>query len=260
MKTFFIAGSLLIASQAQANTGCNFTLEHDLFITSQGVALQSGQQHLWQIDTNGQLWLYGQKQQTDADTTQLLIQYQSGVREQAMATVEIVSQAILLTTESISQLVTELTGKPITTNPGLQQAFAKIQQTTDNIIVRDDQTLELRGSQLAALDDAFGEEFAHAVEDLIQDSLGNIMLQMGKAMLSDQGSFEQRMEAFGQRMGQFGTQLEQRVQAKAALLEQDSETLCSNMQSLNALETTIQQRIPAMAKFDLFTDSTLQNN
>ncbi|CAM5182322.1 DUF2884 family protein [Alishewanella longhuensis] len=260
MKTLLIATSLLLASQAQANTSCNFTLEHDLLINNQVVALQTNQQDLWRIDNNGQLWLAGQKHTTDADTRQLLRQYQTGVRQQATMTVEIVSQAMLLATDALSQVVSELTGKPVTASPAIQQAFVNIQHTTDAIIVKNDDTLELKGSQLSKLDHAFGDEFSRAIEDLVQDSIGNIMLQIGKAMMSGQGSFEQRMEAFGQRMEHFGNQLEQRLQAKADLIEQDSEALCAQMQELNTLESRIQQRIPAMAQFDLFADSTLVNN
>lgn len=260
MKTLFIASGLLIASQASANSSCNFKLEHDLLINNQVVALQSNQQDLWRIDNNGQLWLAGEKQTTDADTKKLLQQYQAGVRQHATSTVEIVGQAMVLATDALSQVISELTGKPLTDYPAMQQVFTRIQDTTDSIIIRNDQTLELKGSQLSKLDQAFDDEFSNVIENLVQDSMGNIMLQMGKAMMSGQGNFEQRMEAFGQKMEHFGNQLEQSMQGKAERLEQEGEALCAEMQHLNALESSIQQRIPAMAKFDLFANSALVNN
>jgi len=260
MKTLFIATSLLISSQANANTSCNLTLEHDLLINQQLVTLQSNQQDIWRIDTTGQLWLADKKHTTDTDTQQLLAQYQHGVRNQATATVEIVSQAMLLATEALSHVVTELTGKPLTANPEMQQALNRIKETTDSLIIRGDSTLELKGSQLSKLDQAFDDEFSQTIENLVQDSMGNILMQMGKAMMSGQGNVEQRMETFGQKMTHFGNQLEQRLQAKAKQLEQDSDALCVELQHLNTLENDIQQRIPAMAQFDLFADSTLVRN
>lgn len=260
MKTLLIASSLVLASQANANTSCNFQLEHDLLINRHEVVLQTAQQDLWRIDSKGQLWLEGKKHATDAETQQLLQQYQAGVRQQANATVDIVAQGLQLATEALTQVVTELTDKPLTAHPTMQQAFAKIQQTTDSIIIRRDNTLQLKGSKLSQLDQAFDAEFANAIERLVQDSIGNIMLQVGKAMTSSEGSFEQRMEAFGQRMEQFGERLEASLQAKAELIEQRGEALCTEMQTLNTLENTLQQRIPAMAKFDLFTDSAIANH
>lgn len=259
MKTLLIASSLVLISQVNAHTSCNFQLEHDLLIDRHEVVLQKDQQDLWRIDSQGQLWLEGKKHATDQDTQQLLQQYQAGVRQQANATVDIVTQALELATDAVAQVVTELSGKPLTAHPSLQQAFAKIQQTNDNIIVRRDNTLLLKGSELSQLDHTFDTEFEKAVEDLVQDSIGNIMLQIGKAMSSGEGSFEQRMEAFGQRMERFGERLEAGLQAKAELIEQRGEALCAEMQTLNTVENTLQQRLPAMAKFDLFTDNSTAN-
>lgn len=254
MKILLLISSLLIASQAQATSSCNFTLEHDLLLDPQAVSLKAGENDLWRIDNAGQLWLHGKKQPTDADTSTLLVQYQAGVRQQAIATAEIVGQAMLLATDALSQVVTELTGKPVTAHPALQQTVVQLQHTTDSIIIRRDNTLELKGSQLASLEHAFGDEFNRAIEDLVQDSIGNIMLQMGAAILSTQGSFEQRMGAFGQRMEHFGKQLEQNLQVKTEHLAQGNGAFCAQMQQLNVIESRLQQQIPALTPFALFSE------
>lgn len=90
MKTLLIASSFVLASQANANTSCNFQLEHDLLINRHKVVPQTAQQDLWRIDSKGQLWLDGKKHATDGETQQLLQQYQAGVRQQANATAELV--------------------------------------------------------------------------------------------------------------------------------------------------------------------------
>lgn len=260
MKILVLTGSLLLANQAYAANNCQFQLENDLIINPQSVTLQTPQQELWRIDNTGKLWLNGKAHDVNTDTQQLLQQYQSGVRQQASTTVEVVVQALQLSTEAITQVVSELSDKPITEHASIQKALAAVQQTTDELIVRSGNTLELRGSKFEQLDTVFDDEFSKAISELAEESAGNILQRIGQAMSGSEGSFEQRMESFGQRMEQFGETLEQSIQAKADLLEQKSAALCADTQKLEALETELQQRIPALKAYDLFstkTDSTI---
>lgn len=260
MKVLVLAGSLLVANQAYAANNCQFQLENDLIINPQSVTLQTSQQELWRIDNSGKLWLNGKAHDVNADTQQLLQQYQSGVRQQAVATVEVVVQALQISTDAITQVISELSDKPITEHPSIQKALAAVQKTTDELIVRSGNTLELKGSQFEQLDNVFDDEFGTAISEFAEESAGNILQRIGQAISGSEGSFEQRMDNFGQRMEQFGEKLEQSIQAKADLLEQKSTELCADTQKLSALETELQQRIPALKAYDLFsteTDSTI---
>ncbi|WP_333608384.1 DUF2884 family protein [Arsukibacterium sp.] len=251
MKTLLMIGSLLMAGQVNAHQQCQLQLNNDLLIEQQQVQLLSNNQPLWRINNDGQLWLDNQPVSTDADTRKLLQQYQQGVRQQAEETVYVVTEAMALAATAVEQVLTELTGKPLSKNKPMQQVLQNIQNSTDTIIVRRGEQLEIRGSQLQQLDKAFGPEFAAAIEQLVQESMGSILWQLGKAMMGGSGDFEQRMDAFGQRMEQFGEQLEQSMTAKADLLEQRGDALCQQLQQLEQLETAIQQRLPAMVQYDL---------
>lgn len=260
MKALLLTAAVTISNPAVAEQSCQFQLEHDLLISPTQLVLQQQQQPLWRIDPQGRLWLANKEQTTDAESRALLQQYQAGIRQQANSTVELVTDAMLLASTAVGQVLTELTGKSLQDHPALQQVMAKIQLSTDNIIIRNGDTLELRGSQMSTLDQAFGPEFDAAIENLVEESMGNIMLQIGKAMVNGQGNFEQRMEAFGQRMEKFGEQLEQNMQQKASVLEQRGEAMCQQVEQLDQLESQIQQRLPVMQDFDLFnTQKTAKN-
>ncbi|MFN3710260.1 MAG: DUF2884 family protein [Alishewanella aestuarii] len=260
MKALVLTATVVLANPVVAEQSCQFQLEHDLVISPTQVILQQQQQSLWTIDQQGRLWLAGKEQSTDAESRALLQQYQAGVREQAINTVELVQAGLQLAGTAVEQVLTELTGKSLAQHPQMRDVLAKIQQSTDEIIVRRGEQLEVRGSALSKLDQAFGPEFDAAIESLVEESMGNIMLQIGKAMVSGQGTFEQRMEAFGQRMEKFGEQLEQNMQAKASVLEQRGEAMCQQVQQLDQLESQIQQRLPAMAAYDLFNNVKTAKN
>ena len=134
----------------------------------------------------------------------------------------------------------------------MQQALAKISDAANQVVVQDGDNTYLYGSRLDTIDQAFGPEFEQAIEEAVTQSMGSIMMLVGKAMTSGEGNFEQRMEAFGAKMEKFGENLEAKMDIKAAALEQRGDALCAQVTQLDALETRIQQQIPAMQQYDLF--------
>ena len=113
--------------------------------------------------------------------------------------------------------------------------------------------LKNRQTQVEAvlLCNVLGPEFEQAIEEAVTSSMGSIFSIIGKAMASGEGTFEQRMEAFGQRMERFGEDLEARMDVQAQALEQRGDNMCANLQQLDALESQIQRAIPQMQQYDL---------
>ncbi|WP_337880113.1 DUF2884 family protein [Rheinheimera sp.] len=258
MKTLIASSMLLLSATVAAESSqCNLQLKQDLRITPALVELSERGQSLWQIDAQGNLWLNGKTQQINAEQRELLLQYQAGLRDQTEKTVVLVGDAMKLAVSAVGQAMTELTGKDLAEFDGLQSALQKVELTTDELIVRDGQSIEIRGSQMQQLDEAFGPEFEQAIEDAVQESMGSVLWQMGLAMMSGDGDFEQRMNSFGERMELVGEQIEQSVELKASALEQQGDALCQNLQALNQVETRLQQQLPAFAAYDLL--NTEQN-
>lgn len=247
----FVLTSLSSAVMAHENHSCNINIEKDLAINSQQVSLKDKGTELWRISEDGKLWLDGKAVSTDSDTRVMLRDYQAGIRTQTLETVAIVEDALVLAADAVNSVLTELTGDSLEQHPALQKALDKIDATTQSIVERDGDNIFVHGSRLDNLDQAFGEEFEQAIEEAVMQSMGSIFSLIGKAMASGEGTFEQRMEAFGQRMERFGEDLEARMESKAEVLEQRGEAMCSNLQQLDALESRIQQAIPQMQQYDL---------
>ena len=256
MKNLLIAGSFILTSistavMAHDGHSCNIKFEKDLAISSQLVSMKDGNTELWRINNNGQLWLDGKAVTTDSNTQALLREYQAGVRTQALETVALVEDALVLAADAVDSVLTELSGSSLKQHPALQTALDNIKTSTGNIVVSSGENINIYGSRFDSLDDAFGAEFEQAIEEAVTNSMGSILMQVGKAMTSSEGNFEQRMQAFGERMEHFGKDLEARMDIKAQALEQRGDAMCSNLQALDALESQIQQAIPQMQQYDL---------
>ena len=253
MRTLLLICCVFFVGQLSAAENCHLTLKHDLRITAQDVSLQAEEQPLWRISNSGQLWLAEQLHPTDASTAALLQQYQQSVRQQAFSTLNLVNNALQLATSALEQTFAGLTGQSDMEQSALQPAFAHLRQSLDLVVRQQGDTLLLNGSKLEQLDQAFGPEFDAAMEDMVQQLMGNMLMHVGKSMLSGSGSFEDRMNAFGERMETMGEQLEQNMQGKALALEEQAATLCAELEQLQQLERQLQQQLPAMQPFTLVT-------
>lgn len=256
MKNLLIAGGFILTSistavMAHDDTSCNVNFDKDLSINSQLVSMKDAGTELWRINNNGQLWLDGKAITTDSNTQALLREYQAGIRTQTLETVALVEDALVLAADAVNSVITELTGDSLQDHPALQTALDKIKASTDSIVVRSGDSIDIYGSRFDSLDDAFGPEFEQAIEEAVTSSIGSIMMLVGKAMTSGEGNFEQRMQAFGERMERFGEDLEARMDTKSAALEQRGEAMCGHLQQLDTLENQIQQAIPQMQQYDL---------
>ena len=257
MKTLLLAAGFAlttISSSVMAHDeqhSCNINFDKDLIVETHTVAMQDAGKELWRISDDGQLWLDGSKVDTDRSTRNKLRDYQAGIRQQTLETVALVEDALILASDAINSVLTELTGEPLSSHPALQEAMEKIKASTESIVVKRGDTIEVHGSRFDNIDDAFGEEFEQAIEEAVTQSMGSMLMLVGKAMASGEGNFEQRMEAFGEKMERFGDDLETRMEAKSDLLEQRGDAMCQNLQALDALESEIQQAIPQMQQYDL---------
>lgn len=256
MKNLLIASGFMLTSistavMAHDDHSCNVNFDKDLSINSQLVSMKDAGTELWRINSNGQLWLDGKAVSTDSNTQALLREYQAGIRTQTLETVALVEDALVLAADAVNSVVTELTGDSLQQHPALQTALDKIKTSTESIVVRSGDSIDIYGSRFDNLDDAFGAEFEQAIEEAVTSSMGSIMMLVGKAMTSGEGNFEQRMEAFGERMERFGEDLEARMDIKASALEQRGDAMCANLQQLDVLESQIQQAIPQMQQHDL---------
>ncbi len=256
MKSLLIASGFMLTSFSGAvlahdNNSCNVNFDKDLAISSVYVSMQDAGAELWRISDNGELWLDGKAVKTDSNTRALLLQYQDGIRSQTLETVALVEDALVLAADAVNSVLTELTGDTLEQHPALHTAMDKIRAATAGVVKRDGDNIYIYGSRFDNIDEAFGPEFEQAIEQVVTQSMGSIFMIIGKAMASGEGTFEQRMQAFGERMERFGEDLERRMKDKSQLLEQRGDAMCARLLQLDALETQIQQLLPQMQQYDL---------
>ena len=245
--------SMTMADDPQQN--CSLQLQDDLLVQRGDVQLLRNDRQLWRISSQGELWVNNQVVNTDAQTTIMLKQYQSGLRDNAEQTVTLVADAVSIAADALTRVMAQFDVDNGEAQANIDRALNKMRTNLDQILLRSDDSIRINGSKLAGIDNGFDNEMSKAIEESVAEITGNTLMLVGKAMSSGDGNFDQRMEAFGQKMEKFGNELEADMQVRGEQLEARGQQICSSLQQLDGLEAQIQAKVPAMQPFDLIQAS-----
>lgn len=249
MKTFIASVLLLTAGSASAQNLCNLELDAGVRITDDSIEFYEGDKQIYKIVEDQYLVVAGDVFKLTRTQQDVVASYAASiraavpeVRNMALDGIDLAIDAITITFDSLlgeknqvsAQLMTELnnvksdvnryftSGKPISFNRGNEGAL-----------------------------DFFGKQFETRVERIVetsvQNSIGNIMIAMGKEVLASGGD----MAAFEARMNKFGEHMEQRMNAKAVAMEARGENLCRTMRAVDAQEEQLKRAVPAVEAFNV---------
>ena len=256
MKTLIASILLLAAGSAAAHTSCNLELDAGVRITADSIEFFAADTPTYKIVDDKYLVVDGRAQLLTGKQQAMVSDFAAGIRsavpqvhDLALAGIDLAIEGVALTLDNFlgekneisAQLTTELknvksdvnryftSGNPINLNrPG-------------------EETPEFLGKQ-------FETRIERIVETSVQNSIGSIMMAVGKEMLLSGGS----MEVFEARMNKFGEQMEAQMHARAAGMEARGEQLCSTMRTLDQYEEQLKQLVPAIEQFDVINVDTRQ--
>jgi len=103
-------------------------------------------------------------------------------------------------------------------------------------------------TEFNSLEETMGEELTEEMEDALMSSLGSLIIEFGQAVVSSEGSFEERMTAFGARIDVMDKELGRLDEE----LEDISRDLCAGKRKVRKLEQRVEKEIPELAEYMLF--------
>lgn len=240
-----------LATVGYENNSCTFSFNQDIYASYPQLTVKNENQELYRISHQGDLTINGETVVVTPEQRGMLIQYKNGITGQTEFVVEVMAEALEVTSYALTTVFSEMFGERHKivrrierVNQQLAADFALVsQQQGDTYIVQ--------GSQL----DAFGERLEATLETeleaIINDSMGSMIWMITKAMFSGKGSFEQRMEQFGERMEAMGAELETSMEAWGAAMEARATAMCAELDRLRGLESRIASDIPDFADMRL---------
>lgn len=245
MKKLLLTSALLMSSFTWAQTSsCEVTLRHDLRFTPELTELSSGAQTVWSLDATGQFMIDGKVEPVTAEQHALLVSYREGLVAQAENTMAIVTDAMTFSLETTSRVMSEISGIDLTEKPAYKALASEVQNRINSLIVREDNVLEIRGSEFEAVTEGVENDIENLVQELVSDSLFSVLWKMSWQFFKQGADLEASME-------RLTADIEQEAHARANKLEKEGVLLCEQIQNLDAVETELQQHFPKLKQYDL---------
>lgn len=228
---------------------CNFKFDQDIRASYQELVVFDSSGDKVRITANGDLYLEGSAVDVNSETRGLLISYKNGVTDQAVFVADVMDEALEMTSFALTTTFGEMFGADHKIVRRVDALRDRLRDDFNTIAYRDDQVYVVQGSQLDAFGDRLSSTLEDELESIITESMGSMMMMIGRMMLSGSGSFEDRMNQFEERMENMAEVLEQSMEAKGKALEQKGEAMCYQLQKLSATEAQIAAQVP---EFDAY--------
>lgn len=245
------ANSANMAVVGYENNSCTFSFNQDIYASYPQLTVKNEDQELYRISHQGDLIINGEPVAVTPEQRGMLIQYKNGITGQTEFVVEVMAEALEVTSYALTTVFSELFGERHKivrrierVNQQLAADFALVSQQQGNTYI-------VQGSQLDAFGERLGTTLETELEAIINDSMGSMIWMLTKAMFSGKGSFEQRMEQFGARMEAMGKELETSMEAWGTVMETRATAMCAELDRLRELESRIASDIPDFADMRL---------
>ncbi|MDP2562362.1 DUF2884 family protein [Psychrobium sp. 1_MG-2023] len=226
-----------------SDRSCEVNLEQSVKVTPAYIQVLDGEKSLFRITEDAKLYSQGKLIHLDAEQQAIVNEYHDLVQELAPQVAELVAEGLALAQTTITEVFenlfegeTELQGKIESIVEKFEQRLAPMMNTADGEYYLSKEQMDVAGNDL-------GQEIESEVESLIRESSGHMLMLLGKLLTQGENGmqdFEQKMESFGER-----------IEAQGKELELQAEQMCAKIERLEQVETKMQQKIPAIADFNL---------
>ncbi|QDP00401.1 DUF2884 family protein [Thalassotalea sp. PS06] len=230
---------------------CSINMNYGVVVENDTIRFLDNDNTIVQINNQKDLFVKGKQIDLTDDQQALVSDYASGVNQQIPKVVNIALDAVEIAFSALSHVATGLTGEDSSSAESLNQSFAKIKEKVSTRFHAEDGSVYLAEQDFDDIDQFIEDELEGEIENLVVNSVGDILIAVGQAMNDEEGDFEQKMEAFGERMERMGEEIEVAVEDQAEELGAQAETLCADLHDLNELEDELTSNVDALADFNL---------
>jgi hypothetical protein len=249
MRMILAGIGLAIACNAQAGLECNVSLLGDLSISNESIQMKGDGQSVYEITRDQQLWVDGKKLHLDPEQAALLALYESKMRALVPEVKNMAVAGINTAMTALSLTLEEILGEDNSISAQLEAELNGLKSDVQHYFSSGNTIHFNAGADGSP--DLFGEYFATRVERIIETSAyklpGEVLLAMGREILSSKGS----IESFGERMERFGDLMERQMEAKAEALESQGMQLCKSIVELDFIEEDLRKTLGPKMPFNL---------
>lgn len=244
MRKIILAGALVCCAlpvlALDSKNTCNVELIGNMQLENKELTVILDNQTRLTIDQHKTLYLDDQALTLSSRQQGWVDNYYDGINQAAPQAAAIAADAVALASTALNEVFSELLGTDSSALNDLSKKLRDLDQKIQYNFYAEDGEIRLHSASFEN-GDFFGEQweaqFEEAIEDLVSDSIGHLMLAIGTQLIFNGGD----MDEFEQKMERFGQQMEHKVEYQAKALEKKADALCSTLLKVDFAETQLQQ-------------------
>lgn len=240
MRATILAATLACSSLPVFAHQCNVELHGNMSLENKILTVELDNNSRLIIDQNKTLFIDNQAISLNAEQQSWVNNYYDGINQAAPQAASIATDAVALASTAVNEVFTELLGSD---NRALAELSEKLQSLDKQIqynFYAENGDIRLSSEDFKNgefFGDQWEDQFEQAIEEVVTDSLGHLMVAIGTQMLFSGGD----MDAFEAKMERFGEQMEDKIEFQASALEGKAEQLCDTLRKVDYAEQQLQQ-------------------
>jgi hypothetical protein len=255
MKRTLIAASLVFCSGALYANECSVNIEGKMTLEDKVLTVTTEESDVISIEPNYQLFVNGNELGLSPIEKQWVQDYYDGIYGAVPQAANIAVEGVALASSAITEVFGGLLGQD---NQAIERVTEKLTDIGDKVhasFYAEDGSIRVDSMHFED-GDMFGEqwsnEFEEAIEEVISNSIGQLLVAIGTQMMFGDGDSED----FDQRMETFSNDFEGKIEAQAAVIEEQAEALCSQVANIDHAENKLQSNISELADLNVFSVET----
>lgn len=250
MRSMILAGALACCASPALATQCNVEFNGTMQLENNVLTVMLDNDTRLTIDQDKILYVDGVALTLDTKQQHWVDNYYNGITQAAPQAAEIATEAVALVSATLNEVFVELLGSDSSVLEDLSEDLLELDQKIQYNFYADNGQIRLH-SDTFENGNFFGaqweEQFEEAIESLVTESIGHIMVSIGTQLIFGDGD----MDEFEQKMERFGEQMEAKVEYQADALEDKAETLCATLVKVDKAEKFLQDNLVQLADLDV---------
>lgn len=195
---------------------CSFGIDAELEITPERVVIDDDDLGEVVIGADGELEIDGRDVALDAEQQEAVEAYADQLREVVPAVIDVAIEGVEIGIVAVTEVFAALTGGE--TPASVDESLKDLRADIDARLGRRDGTWYVREDGISDLDETL-DSMEPLIEEAVAESVGALLMAVGQAIASGEGSLDGRMEAFSERMERMDEDIEARVEKRAEAIE-----------------------------------------
>ncbi len=230
---------------------CEINLEGELRFADKALTVKTDAKDSIKITADYRVFINDQAQSLSDQETQWVKEYYDSIEQAIPQVMTVAAEGIQIANIAVTEVLRGFLGDESRVATQLETKLNDLHTQLKEHVYQNPDSLTFDTEALET-DLAFGADFDAEVDQIVSDimdnAMGEFLVQMGRSMLSGDGS----AEPFEQRMERMGDEIEAKMEGKTDQIEVEAKKLCDMLTTIDASESKVQQ-IMGLSGVDIVT-------